>query len=137
MTLNCKFCDAAIVSLIITPEMAFDDISKKFLEHLMRKHKREIQEIEITNKKCVAAYVAYLGMISTADVPIEEKWLIDRVTGLQDIVMASLGFDAEEIEESHKGSDTSDSMPLVTLDERLHRKKEHIPEKFHGDGESN
>ena len=99
MTIGCKFCVQLVSSLIIDNDLAFQDLTKRVLKHFQSKHSSELKETQQKIQQCSLAYLKYLSMTLAVAVPEDEKWLIEEVTKAQDIVMASLGFEAAEREE--------------------------------------
>lgn len=110
MIIVCKKCAARFESLIILPERAIQEITKKITTHWTTHHKEEMMELGKAFVNSQAALLWYLTMTNLCFVPEIETMLVSKVEESLDLVMRVLGYDesGDEIEDN-EDNDNNDN----------------------------
>ena len=95
MTLFCQRCGEKFDSLIIDQNIAMREVTERIVKHCIAKHHEAFKLLQEGIVKVSLAAGGFLTLTELARVPEDEKFVIDKLSECQDILMAAVGFDAE------------------------------------------
>lgn len=98
MNLRCSECKAKFASLVIDDKLAFQDIYKGLMEHVMKDHKDLAESLAPVSQTAVESLVLVFTLQSFAEID-EGDMVLDKILlDAQVVVMKAIGYDpAEEV----------------------------------------
>ena len=108
MIIVCKMCAARFESLIVLPERAIEEITKKITTHWTVKHKEHMAGIGQALVNSQEALLWYMTMTNLCFIPQSEEILLGKVEKALDMVMKAVGYDEGDDSEIDEDEDESD-----------------------------
>lgn len=96
MSLRCSECKTLFNSLVIDNKLAFQDIYKGLMDHVIEKHKKQAEELSPISRVAVESLVLVFTLQSFAEIDESETALDKILTDAQVAVMQAIGYDPAE-----------------------------------------
>ena len=102
MVILCSKCGERFESVIVDRDLAIKELSTTSTDHVRRKHRETFELLAKGIQKVSIAVATFMHFDECVTVPEEEKYILEKLDEVQELVMMAVGFDPDEIEEDEE-----------------------------------